>query len=188
MRFKKSQHKNYFDGEKLMMAFVSHSTRDKVIVDKIRETLNDNDVQAYVAEDSPEPGRLLADKIRANILGCDLFIVILTKNGKRSKFVQQEIGIAVGANKPVIPLVENGMNTDILQGREYIPIDPNKPDKAIQSATTFICRIRKDRAELFVKHETVVENESDNINWIAIIAVIALIVSVIALGLALRKK
>jgi len=166
-----------------MMAFVSHSTRDRAIVDKIKETLHANDVQAYIAEDSPEPGRPLADKIRENILGCDLFIVILTMNGKRSKFVQQEIGIAVGGNKHIIPLAEKGMDTiPLLKGKEYIHIDPDKPDEAIHSATALICRMKPKKAEVVIVHE------ADEFDWGMAIGVIALIISVFALCLVASKK
>jgi hypothetical protein len=67
--------------------------------------------------------------------------VLLIKNGTESYAVHQEIGVAIGKNKLVIPLVETGVSPTalvLLQGLEYIEFDPANPAQALNTLTTHI--------------------------------------------------
>jgi hypothetical protein len=68
-------------------------------------------------------------------------VVLLTTNGTESYAVHQEIGVAVGKNKLVIPLVEAGVAPSalvLLQGLEYIAVDPATPTAALNTLTAHV--------------------------------------------------
>ena len=51
-------------------------------------------------------GRNRFEVIKSMIAGCPYFLVVLTKDGIRSQWVNQEIGYAVARNKNLIPIIE----------------------------------------------------------------------------------
>jgi len=85
--------------------FVSYSTKDIPNVDQLRQLLQFPDVQCFVSEYAVNPGAPLAPTIEASILACDLFILLWSKNAAASEWVPQEIGIAHGAQKTILPFV-----------------------------------------------------------------------------------
>ncbi len=92
----------------------------------------------------------LPDKIRNLILQSDCVLAILTQNGLNSKFVQQEIGFALGQNKAVIPFVKRGTRTEelaLLQGREYISIDWNNLESSFSKLHNWVYNLKKSKED-----------------------------------------
>jgi hypothetical protein len=85
--------------------FVSYSTRDLPTVNALSEHLGLVGVEVYVAEYSTAPGQSLPDEIKRAIAACDLFLLIWSSNARTSEWVPQEIGVATGLKKPVMPVV-----------------------------------------------------------------------------------
>jgi hypothetical protein len=82
---------------------------------------------------------------------------LLTRNGIRSNWVQQEIGYALKIGKPLIPLVEKGVSQKdlaALQGKKYIEYDPYQPRQALVKISTYVksLKLKKEKREktLFV--------------------------------------
>jgi len=88
-----------------LKAFISYSSKDMPIVEQIQKTIKASDIDVFVAKDSIKPGESLNDSIIKNIKESDLFILLWSKNADKSAYVKQEIGIATGANKQIIPFV-----------------------------------------------------------------------------------
>lgn len=129
--------------------FISHSTKDQVLVLNLAQRLKKLGVGVFVAEWNPAPGERLDTKVFTHINNADCMIVLLTKNGIRSNWVHQEVGYAIRAGKPVIPFVEKGIdneNLGALQGREYIEYDPFHPEQALNRASTYVnsLKLRKE--------------------------------------------
>jgi hypothetical protein len=79
--------------------FISYSTKDIP------------NVESFVSEYAVTPGAPLAPTIRNAILECDLFVLLWSKNAEASEWVSQEIGIAHGRQKPILPFVlEKGLS------------------------------------------------------------------------------
>ena len=60
------------------------------------------------------------------IHGCDAMVVLLTEAGAVAPFVQQEIGVARGAGKLIVPIVQKGIDPNMLAtlvGVERIEVD-----------------------------------------------------------------
>ena len=85
--------------------FLSYSTKDMPLVNKIKNILEDAGIEVFVAEYSVPPGNKLNNSIISAIKKCDLFVLVWSKNSKSSEYVQQEIGIAKGNNKIILPIV-----------------------------------------------------------------------------------
>lgn len=162
--------------------FLSHSSRNRNLVISIRNQLKKAGIGVYLAEEHPQPGKNLPQKIINNIKSSDCVVVLLTDTGVRSQFVNQEIGAARALSKPVIPMVEKKVIRKIgglLAGLELITFDKTKPEQAISEISSYISRLKLS-LELEMK-------EREDI--LKILAVIAFVVFfAIVLYFALRKK
>ena len=85
--------------------FVSYSTRDLAIASHLRDLILGIGATAYVAEYSTKPGTVLSGEILQAIKVCDLFLLLWSTDARHSDWVPQEIGVAKGASKPIMPVV-----------------------------------------------------------------------------------
>ena len=125
----------------LLQFFVSHSSRDGAAAEALSRQIEAVGVKAWLYEYDGRPGEYLPAKIINEIHNSAAMVVLLTKNGTESYAVHQEIGVAIGKNKLVIPLVETGVSPSalvLLQGLEYIEFDPANPAQALNTLTTHI--------------------------------------------------
>lgn len=133
-----------------MKVFLSHSTHDQGLVISLSQLLQHLGIQVFVAEWYLSPGARLDMKIKKQIRDADFVVVLLTRNGLRSNWVQQEVGIAIDAEKPIIPIVERGAKpSDLaaLQGREYIKYDPLHPGQALTKVIRYLNSQRLQKKE-----------------------------------------
>ncbi len=116
--------------------FVSHRTDELPLLQELVNALNQVGIGVFIAERSPWPGIYLYDeKIIPAIVKSDCMLVLLTSNSATSPDVNQEIGIARSHNKPIVALVENGVQVKgLLVGREVIFFDRYNPLPALQEA------------------------------------------------------
>ncbi|MGE3344151.1 MAG: toll/interleukin-1 receptor domain-containing protein [Vicinamibacterales bacterium] len=85
--------------------FISYSTRDLAEATALSTWIASAGAHPYLAEYSLEPGRPMAANILGAIKGCDLFLLLWSQSAKDSEWVPQEIGIAHGAGKAIMPIV-----------------------------------------------------------------------------------
>jgi hypothetical protein len=86
--------------------FISYSTKNLHIVDWARTTLAQPGItEVFAAEYSVVPSQVLNAEIIRAIRACDLFVLLWSHDAKNSDYVPQEIGIAVGCNKIILPVV-----------------------------------------------------------------------------------
>jgi len=107
--------------------FISYATKDLAIVNHIQRLLTDVSIEVFVAEYSVLPGTLLPDQIKSNLKTCDLFILLWSQNSKLSEWVPQEIGIAVDAEKVIMPIVlePNLQLPGFIKNLKYLPVYNN---------------------------------------------------------------
>lgn len=85
---------------------VSYSTKNLHVAQWIRDTLHQpGHVEVFVAEYSVQPSQPLNEEILRAIRGCDLFVLLWSSDARSSDYVPQEIGIATGCNKTILPVV-----------------------------------------------------------------------------------
>ena len=135
--------------------FLSHSSADAPLALRIKTHIEETGgAQVYLAELDVEPGADLAAKVQTEIRRSDATIVLLTRNAIESAYVNQEVGFALNG-QIVIPIVEKGFDRSrlgMLQGREYIEIDPSSPDDSLSRLNAYVIARtrRKDQAELIL--------------------------------------
>lgn len=130
--------------------FISHSTSDQGLVTDLANLLTKFGVEVFVAERYLAPGEPLDRQVFTQIDRSDCIAVLLTQNGLRSNWVQQEVGFALGKNKPVIPVVEKGSNQKnlaALQITKYIEYDPVQPHQALLNASTYLNSVKLKKEE-----------------------------------------
>lgn len=93
--------------------FVSHATRDQEWMEWIKGHVGPG-IELYLAEHDPRPGTDLSEKIRAEIDASDAVLVFVTDASQASAYVNQEIGYALHAKKPLVPLVQVGIPAEQL--------------------------------------------------------------------------
>jgi hypothetical protein len=106
--------------------FLSHSSADEPRVRLVAEQMTALGVKVYVAVHDPQPGTSVTQKIKAAIRRADATVVLLTTAGADSAYVQQEIGVAEGCDKLVVPLVDvrvDLIKLGMLTDREWIKVD-----------------------------------------------------------------
>lgn len=106
-----------------LKVFVSHhmSKKDLAVIDPIIKRAEADDIRMYLAERDPKAGELVSEKVKREIRDSDCVLAVFTKAATRSEWVQQEIGLAKGLGKDIVPLVEQGAKVGaLLCGIEYI--------------------------------------------------------------------
>jgi hypothetical protein len=131
--------------------FISHSTRDRGIVVSLANLLSRFGVEVNVADWYLMPGERIDQKVFEQINKADCVVVLLTRNGIRANWVQQELGHAL-STKPVLPLVEKGIEPQslgYLQGKNFIEYDPHHPQPALLKTSSFVSsmKLRKEEQE-----------------------------------------
>lgn len=124
----------------MFKAFISHSSKDKPFVRKLKEDLNFNDIETWVDQDELKIGDQLADSLLNGIKESTHFIIVLSNNIKGSDWVKLEIDEAVKSFdknilQKIIPVVLR--NTDI-------PVQLNSMLRADFSNITFT--LKDDKA------------------------------------------
>jgi len=129
--------------------FISHSTRNQGLVISLSNLLSKFGVEVFVAEWYLAPGERIDKKVFEQIEGSDCVVVLLTRNGIRSNWVQQEIEYSL-QRKPVIPLVEKGIDPNdlgALRERDIIEYDPYNYQQALLKLSTYVKSLKLKKEE-----------------------------------------
>jgi len=130
--------------------FISHSAQDQGLVISLANLLSKFGVEVFVAEWYLTPGERLDEKVLEQIDKSDCIVALLTRNGMRSSWVQQEIGYSLRRDKPVIPMVEKGIEPKdlaALQGKEYIEYDRYQYQQALSKLSTYVKSLKLKKEE-----------------------------------------
>jgi hypothetical protein len=114
--------------------FLSHSCDDRQHVALVKRQIEALGVDVYLAEHDPRPGTSIAAKVQEAIKRCHAVVVLITGNSIDSAFVQHEVGIARAFEKPIVPIVEKGVDVSrlgILREVEYLELDLASPEEAL---------------------------------------------------------
>lgn len=106
-----------------------HASRDREWVEWIKGKVGQG-VELYLAEHDPKPGTALSQKVQRGIEASDAVLVFVTDASQASAYVHQEIGWALRARKPIIPLVQTGIPAEklgMLGDIEHIAFDFTNP-------------------------------------------------------------
>lgn len=177
-----------------MKIFVSHSLKDKELLQDIKTSLEPIGISLLIAEHHNELEKSITEKIEGLIRQCDVGLILLTKNGYRSKFVQQEIGYIKSCDKAILQIVQAGLEnkiTGFLYGRDFILYDPENPQVATQKIKRSLIRhweqLKKHEIKTTferIKKEKEEREKNENETKVAL----GVFAGIIILGLALSSK
>lgn len=85
--------------------FISYSTQDQRLAQFICNELTQHGLTVFVARASLVPGQQWSDVIRANLKSSDWVLFLASRAACQSPWVQQELGMALGASKRLIPII-----------------------------------------------------------------------------------
>jgi hypothetical protein len=117
--------------------FMSHLSSFKTTVHLLRDSLLKYGVSAFVAHDDIEPTREWQDEIEKALFSMDALAAILMPGFNESKWTDQEVGIAIGRQKLVIP-IRKGLDPYGFIGK-YQGFNPN--GKSVENVAEFIIEI-----------------------------------------------
>ena len=129
-----------------MNIFLSHAIADKTIIENIEKTLKPYGLIFFIAEHTRSVDSSITEKIEAMIQKSDIGLVLLTEKGYNSHFVQQEIGYLKSQRKPFIQVIQMGFENQIKgfnYGKDYIQLDPNNTDAALEEIKKDLLKFRK---------------------------------------------
>lgn len=125
--------------------FLSHSvaSADKPLLEHVEHECAQLGIELYLAEREFAP-TTVTDKIRGAIQSSDCVIVLLTAAGKASSWVNQEIAIANEMEKPIVPLLEEGVEAPgLIRERDQIRYRRGSFKDAFDRAVRFIGTLRE---------------------------------------------
>ena len=84
--------------------FVSHASQKRASAHRLKEALAPFQIAAFVAHDDIEPTKEWQAEIETALRTMDALVAIISPEFVLSKWCDQEVGIAIGRNKLVVPL------------------------------------------------------------------------------------
>jgi hypothetical protein len=94
----------------------------------------------FLAEENMNPSSEVIQTIINTIKSADIFLVFFSEDAKESEYVQQEIGVAKGNNKIIIPiLLDSNIPKAMLVDTNYVNLsDQEKQQAELQRLYSFI--------------------------------------------------
>lgn len=124
-----------------MKIFVSHAMKDSILLKNIENILKPYGLTLLIAEHYFKLQSTISDKIRIMINDCNIGLVLLTANGFNSGFVREEIGYLDAMEKPIVLVIEKGLEkkySGFKFGHDYILFDPINPNLAVDKIKEII--------------------------------------------------
>lgn len=94
--------------------YISHCEQDELLAQELARALWAVELESFSSMYRKARIISLAERIRFGIRQSDCVIPIITQEGVLSQEVNQEIGLAVGVDQLIIPLVESGIELPVL--------------------------------------------------------------------------
>jgi len=122
--------------------FISYSVKDKELAEFLHKHLSNEGLKVFRAPISVKPGERWDKKILDNLNKSPWVLFLASKAACKSAIVQQEVGIALGSQKNLVPIVWN-MNPEELPGfvKNMQALDLRK--KTLDEVTEQILEISK---------------------------------------------
>jgi mannitol/fructose-specific phosphotransferase system IIA component len=104
----------------------------------------------------------------------------LTEDGARSEWVNQEIGVAHGLGKDIIPIKEKGVDVKgFIEGVEWITLDRFNPDVALEKTSSYLRDLHHEKVNMVTQ---------DGIAWGVLVGVVVGILAFILVTWAITRS
>lgn len=134
--------------------FLSYSSKQAKLAKRIYNLLEQNHIPCWMAPDSIPAGASYLEEIPVAISQTKVFLLLLTPEVEQSKWVQKEIGTAIGANKIVIPYQPKAYTISesfrfLLDGEQIILNAFRQPDNAFPQLIERIKNILNIKGKIY---------------------------------------
>ena len=115
------------DTEKAPDLFISYSTAQADYAHKVQSGLRENGISAWIAPESIPTGSSYIAEIPRAISSVRAILLLLTMEAQSSRWVQKEVGSAIGAGKLLLPMKLSSFALTpemsfLLEGEQFCPI------------------------------------------------------------------
>ena len=139
-----------FDSEKHEV-FISYSTKNSDVANKIRYALEQNGLQCWIAPRNIQPGTVYIDAIADAIRSTKIVVLIFSEFSQASKYVNNEINMAYSHNKPLLSVnIDDSLPKEdmeyYLKVTQWLPTSPDSKEdlkKVVENALE-LCKQKKD--------------------------------------------
>ena len=135
-------------GEGAIRVFISHKAEDKILANDIKHSFLTYRVASFVAHEDIEPMMEWQSQIEEALFSMDLLVALLTSKFSESNWTDQEIGVAIGREVPVVP-IRLGKDPYGFIGK-YQAIQENNASKIVDKIIDYL--LRHDQINSRLKH------------------------------------
>lgn len=114
--------------------FISYSTKNSDVANKICHILEQNELKCWIAPRNISSGRNYIDEISAGIKATKIVVLVYSTYSQASKYVNNEIEMAFKHNKPILSFnIDNSLPSEdmeyYLKITQWLPAYPNPEDE-----------------------------------------------------------
>jgi len=133
---------------------LSYDTNDRVVAGEIKKYLQKKGYESFLAHEDIEVSADWRDEILKHLETCVGLIAVVTADFPKSSWTNQEVGIAIGKNKPVISIVlDSGRSLPgFLESRQAIITSAEDLEKAVEEVAQAIDRILTFKSQSYEIH------------------------------------
>lgn len=135
-----------------MKVFLSHAHQDQEIADKVREFLARSEIEVTNFHSEVTAGESLISHLDSAIERCDAMLVFISRNSEKSRWIDQEIALAVskrhkGKNILIVPLiVDRGSEVPFFL-KDYLYLDISEKSAFTESMKKLLHAFQTEKAE-----------------------------------------
>lgn len=120
--------------------FISHTDEDRQVVEKFKVYIENTGAKVKLHSYTIDPEKTIIEKIKQAIKKCDIGVILWTRNSQGREWIIQEIGALAIVNKPMVVLLEPGIDPPgaMAVGLHYIRLDS---EEALESFKKWIEKI-----------------------------------------------
>jgi nucleoside 2-deoxyribosyltransferase len=110
-----------------MKVFLSYSHKKKKLAGEVKEVFKSFKLDCFLAHEDIAPTKEWEKTILKELRNCDVFVALLTIGFDESDWTHQEVGIALGLNKVMVPIMVNKhVPVGFLKRYQALRFDPNQ--------------------------------------------------------------
>lgn len=126
--------------------FISYSSKQADIAQNVYNYLTDNSISCWMAPNSIPTGSSYQEEIPIAINQITSLVLLLTQDAEKSRWVQKEVGTAIGADKKIFPyqLTEFKLGVSfqfLLEGEQIYPAWENEMETWLKTLVNKVKRI-----------------------------------------------
>jgi hypothetical protein len=179
--------------------FISYSTKNSDIANKIRHALEQNDLPCWIAPRNISSGSIYIDEIARAIKSTKIVVLVFSKFSQESRYVNNEIHMAFSHDKPILSVnIDDTLPSEdmeyLLKVTQWLPVTPKPEDKlnTIVEDALKLCNQKRDAPVIVdlsnYRQEDLSRHKKDKISLVLLAIPVLYWASFIYMGIVSAKK